>query len=123
MSNINFDLDKEKRLEGRMTKNARQRDFVFAKESGLLAFGNDLFKGGYDFSDFAADVAMIKILPLDASKEYYEKLLEKYNKIASFLTYDQIVSLTEKNNYLDNIKMGYEYQERQIQISKGSKKH
>lgn len=122
MSKINNALDSEKRFENRIAKEAKQRDFRFAKRTGLLDFGHELFKCGYGYDDFVADIVMIYIYPSEKSKELYDMLLKKYDKINNFLTYEQVISLATNNNYLENILIGYNIERRKNYIAETDKK-
>lgn len=123
MGNIKNEIDSEKRFEKRLAKEAKQRDYKFSERTGLLDFGHNLFKYGYIYDDFVTDVIIIYIYPIDKAKELYNMLLEKYNKIENFLTYEQVVSLATNSNYLENILIGYNTEKRRSNISKSTKKH
>lgn len=88
------EIEKDERLEKRLSVASKQRDFAFSKRTGLLSFGNDLFNFGYD-----------------------------YDKFNNFLTYDQVISLATNNNYLENILFGYNKAKRSSIIANSVKMH
>ena len=118
MGKISNEIKRDERFEKRLANEAKQRDFKFAKRNGLLAFGNELFRHGYDYDEFLATVITLYVCPEERARKLYDSMVKEYDKIEKMLPYEIMSTLATNNRYLENILIGYNTEKRRAGIGK-----